>query len=658
MTSGPGITLDPDELDEFVNELRTAGFVAVDDDGRSFRGPLPHSLTEFTSATEMTITIADPWPYRQPHVIVYGIDWWHAAHDMPCLWQIGDNTKRWVTLRGLLARIDEWADHAKRGFTAIEGVALDPHLYFEHRASHWAAIDIDALIGGLKQDGQHDLIHLDPVTDEFAIVEAGMGAGRKLWGRWFYRISISSPPRDLASFERLLTKNQRAKLDKILGSLGKGLFALAWPTVHGTACLVLVITQHADGTRDAVATSPTPLSQRDRLRRGGPDSATLRTKRVVLFGAGAIGSNVGSILSRSGLGQLVVVDGDIKLPVGLVRHAGPAVGVGKADEMRDLLAPFEWTTVEPIPQSSWDPETLRNIIRRAALCIDATGLTPFAELLSRIAAQLDVPMITAALYRGGRVVRIRRQARDDCPIVHRTCHWRYPTIPTGADPAADFVGAETGCAAPIHNAPPAAVAVAAALTVIVGVDFLTGRMDYPDEIIEVLEPIEAPFETLGRHSPRPALVMLADEARSAMVAAAGKLHPCETGGILIGLLDDTHTPCITQAVEFRPATPSPHRYRVPQGLTTAAVDSARETDKRLVYLGEWHSHPTDQPASRTDRTTMADLAANPDTGDPLLCVLRPTARDQFTIDAYMCVNQNLARVPVVDVGPIATEEQP
>jgi proteasome lid subunit RPN8/RPN11 len=654
VADGPPVTLDPEQLDQFVHELLAAGFRASGTNGRAFIGPVPSTLGEFSDATEMTIVIADAWPYRQPHVIVPGIDWWHAAHEMPCLWQVGDNTKRWMTLDGLLDRIDEWVAHAKAGFTTIDGAALDPQLYFDRYTHVPAAIDVDGLVGGLAQDGQHGLIHLDFITDELAVIQAGKGSNR-LWGRWLYRTDIAAPPRDLASFERALTDNQLTRLNKVIAAQGKGLFALAWPTVHGTACLLLIIDQ-TGGTRKAFAISPAPISQMDRLRRAGPDSAILRPKRTVLFGAGAIGSHVGSLLSRSGVGHLVVIDGDMKLPAGVVRHAGTAVGVGKAAEMRDLLSPFDWTTVEVVLESSWDLDRVAELITGVDLCVDATGLTPFAELLSRIASTQEVPMITVALYRGGRIARIRRQGPDDHPIVYRTSHWRYPAIPASNDRSADFVGAETGCAAPIHNAPPSAVTSAASLAALLTIDFLSGRMSYPDETIDVLEPIEEPFDKLGRHTPQTPTVMITESARRTMVAAAANLHPNETGGILIGVLDEAGAPCIIEAVEFRPSQPSTLCYEVPQGRTTAAVDAARTRDKRVGYLGEWHSHPTDQPASPTDRATMTGLATHPHTGNPVLLVLRPTSSGQFTIDAHMSHNGELLPAPLIEVGPVASEE--
>lgn len=656
MAEGPPVTLDLKRLGDFVDELLAAGFRAVGTDGRIFVGPVPYSLGKFTGADEMTIVVADAWPYRQPQVIVPGIEWWHAAHDMPCLWQAGDNTKRWMTLGGLLDRINEWVEHARTGFTSTDGAALDPQLYFDSYTPVPVAVDVDDLIGGLTQDGQHGLIHLDFITDELTVIKSGKGSNA-LWGRWFYRTDISAPPKDIDSFERSLTDNQLTRLNKVVDVHGKGLFALAWPTVHGKACLMVIIDQ-TSGARKAFAVRPTPLAQADRLRRAGPDSTVLLTKRVVLFGAGAIGSHVGSILSRSGLGQLAVVDGDVKLPAGLVRHAGATVGIGKAAEMRDLLAPFDWTTVEVVPECPWDLDTLGELIAGADLCVDATGLSPFAEFLSRIAAEQRVPMITVALYRGGRVARIRRQGPEDHPIVYRTGHWRYPAIPAGNDRSADFVGAETGCTAPIHNAPPAAVTSAASLAALVAIDLLTDRMNHPDELIDVLEPIEAPFDRLGRHGPQPPTVMVTEPARRAMVAAAAESHPRETGGVLLGILYDTGAPCVTDAIEFRPQEPSTHRYQVPEGLTTATVDAARTRDERVGYLGEWHSHPTDQPASPIDGSTMANLAANPDTGEPALFVLRPTSHGQFTIEAYMSINSDLVQVPLVDIGPISSEEQP
>ncbi len=59
-----------------------------------------------------------------PAVTVEGIESWHADHDHLCLWQQGDNTKAWVTVEGIIARIDEWATQAQDDFGGFDGAAL------------------------------------------------------------------------------------------------------------------------------------------------------------------------------------------------------------------------------------------------------------------------------------------------------------------------------------------------------------------------------------------------------------------------------------------------------------------------------------------------------------------------------------------------------
>lgn len=647
-------TLDPERLDAFISELTAADFVPTGD-GRSYVGPLPDCLQAFTDATEMTLIIHDPWPYRQPSVIVPGIDWWHAAHDAPCLWQPDDNTKRWLTVAGIWERIHEWAQQAEAGFATIDGAALDPQLYFDTAPIGLVGIDIDGLIGSLAQDGQHGRIHLAWTSDSFAEVRSGPAPADALPGHWFYRTGVRSPPRNRQEFEAALTDKQARRLASILARAGRGLFVLSWPTVHGTALLALVITKTADGV-EAKAVTPTPTSQADRLRRAGPDAAVLRTKRIVLFGVGAIGSHVASLLARSGVGSLVLVDGDSKVPAGVIRHAFGRVGVNKAEEAGEALTGFEWTAVEPVPSTTWDIPTLRTLVSGVDLCIDATGNSLFSELLSRICAERAMPFISAALFRGGRLLRVRRQAGGDRPLTDRVGHWRYPLIPARDDPANDFVGAETGCAAAIHNAPPAAVTAAASTAVLVATDHLSGRWSFPDEVIDVLEPIEAPFNRLGRFRPTPPKIMLTARARAALVSAALDVHPSETGGILIGAHDETGATCVVQAVEFRPEHPSTERYCVPEGETQPAVDKAHTEDPRLEYVGEWHSHPTDQPASPTDTATMLDLTGRPGVGCPVLIVVRPTSPDVFDLDAYVAVADSLERVAIIDVGDLPPPE--
>lgn len=646
-------TLDPEQLAAFVAELESAAFVAQDVERTTWDGPLRESLRPFTSASTMRLVLQDGWPYVQPLLHVEGIRWWHAAHDRPCLWQEGDNSKRWLTLEGIGRRIDEWAEKATAGFKDLDGAALDPHLYFDSYSGVIVGID-EALISP-RQDGQHGQLRLQGPEVGLSTVVAAPGSTAAS-GHWFYRDQIAAPPANLEDFIASLRPNQLERYERTLRRRGRGLFVLAWPTPHGLSVLAISVAD-VDGGRRATAFSLTATSQVDRLRRAGPDAAALRDLRVVVFGAGAIGSHLAIVLARSGLGHLTIVDQDVLTPTVVIRHAATEVGQMKTHAIKRLIEPYDWTTVTVVDRITTKPAELTRLVEGYDLCIDATGGALFAELLSRVAANAAIPMLSVALYRGGRVARVRRQADADTPIVERYGHWRYPAIPESADPRHDYVGVETGCAAPIHNAPPAAVVGAAALAARVAIDQLTGRRAERDEILEVIEPIEAPFNRRGRFAPTPPVISITDAARTAMIKAAAAAHPKETGGVVIGVLDGDGAPYVVEAVELEAERPSTHAYVVPSDMTTAAIDDARTRNPDVGYLGEWHSHPSDQPASPTDAATMLRLSDQPETRDPVLLVLRPKQDHTFGLDAYVVLDRALRHARHLAAGPLLTPEE-
>ena len=150
-------------------------------------------------------------------------------------------------------------------------------------------------------------------------------------------------------------------------------------------------------------------------------------------------------------------------------------------------------------ESPWKPSRLRELIAGAELVIETTGLTSFALLVSYICRESGTPLVSAALYRGGAVARVRRQARaDDVALAERSPATGHPIIPAGDEP----VAYEPGCSEPVNNASPVAVSATAALAAEVAIDTLTERFDYPDEAIDVYRPLdEAPFDRLGRIQP-------------------------------------------------------------------------------------------------------------------------------------------------------------
>ncbi|WP_217913845.1 Mov34/MPN/PAD-1 family protein [Miltoncostaea marina] len=149
---------------------------------------------------------------------------------------------------------------------------------------------------------------------------------------------------------------------------------------------------------------------------------------------------------------------------------------------------------------------------------------------------------------------------------------------------------------------------------------------------------------------------LSEDAAAAIRLAAERAHPNETGGVLVGV-HSAGRPWITQAIELTTSHPRPRFYEPPKGSRQAAVRRAARHDRRLGYLGEWHSHPIDVPPSLTDIDTVKLLAATGDCPRPVLLIARRTANG-YALDARQWSGRSLRQLRVVCAGPLPTGERP
>ena len=130
-------------------------------------------------------------------------------------------------------------------------------------------------------------------------------------------------------------------------------------------------------------------------------------------------------------------------------------------------------------------------------------------------------------------------------------------------------------------------------------------------------------------SAKQANVWIARKAMDAMTREADQRAPLETGGILIGYRSlFTNEPVIAMAVG-----PGQHAIHdacqfVPDHEYHVAVSSAlyRASGRRLVYLGDWHSHPGGgHSLSRLDRETLCRIARSKEARAPrpLMIIMAP-----------------------------------
>ena len=245
-----------------------------------------------------------------------------------------------------------------------------------------------------------------------------------------------------------------------------------------------------------------PNDEQTLMLRAGPDAEGLKNLRAVVFGAGALGGHVTVTLAESGVGMLRTVDRDFLTPGNVVRHVAGHdwVGALKVEAVKAVaLSHAPWADIETVEKMVVAPSEMSSLISDVDLVVDATGNDAFVPAIAEVAAELGKPLISGALYRGGFIGRVQRQALEiDVPIVARSPSDRYPMIPVG-DPGADLAEPDLGCSAPVNNAPPSSVLACASLISQAAIDILTGRFELGDEVTEVYRGLpEPPFDRLGR----------------------------------------------------------------------------------------------------------------------------------------------------------------
>jgi proteasome lid subunit RPN8/RPN11 len=673
---------EPARLREFIAEIEGEGFKRIGP--REWEGPIRPSLVEarHTDADKMTLIFRPSWPYLPPLLNVRGITSWHADQENLCIWRGDDSSQRWTTLQGLYDRIDEWVVHSQEGFADVEN-ARNPEIYWHEPAAMFGLVDLDELVGAERGDGQHG---------EFHFIEAVSASGRPspmaidispgpftamtrlpngvpnhdaIRGRWFYRPKVPHPPRTLDELQGFLTEKQRKRLSKDLRDCPHVVFMLLWRNQAGVVGTTLVATPPQSGKRTYHLVALRPKGTKALLLRAGPDAQALQEKKVAVIGNGAIGSFAADLLARSGTPIQRLFDYDLLWPANLIRHAAPPgtpAGMPKTWALKENLEQYPWVTIDAADPSDggvvWTIERIKTIVESNDLTIDATGHSGVAELVARVAHSSQKPFISVALFRGGSVARIRRQAlEDDAPIVARPHLGGYPEIPP-LDEESEYVGTETGCLAQVHNAPPTSVVHAAVLVVEVALDFMTGRNEHPDEIIEVIRSGDPPFNRLGRLRPEdvPVVIDVSERAQESIRRAAGKADPNETGGVLLGAVLDRRA-VVAEAVEIRDLDATPISFRVKEGAIREAVDRSRQRDPRLGYLGEWHSHPLGSGPSPKDRVMMLTIAEEGEVENPVLILVHPHEDVGKDLLAFSTTNAGLKPAEIETSGGLPKDDQ-
>ena len=503
---------DLESLERFTGELADAGLQpAPVSNPQRWVGNIHPAFTPLTKAKTMDIVIAPGWPFQPPALFVQGLNTNHSTLDgLVCMWRDGELSDQWTTVDGLFSRIEEWCEDAKREWQD-DRLDQDAFLNFQSNSRLAATFDLPAL--GVMEGSWGDCHGVFVQRPARVDITAGRKrSADQLRGLWFHVGLLNGPPpRKLSEVSACLPRSQQRQLQRAMADRGKSDFLavsggvdvilFCWKRHGQTDLLVMALSGTADEI-EAVALQAAPRDEQSLILRAGPDATVLRTSRATVFGAGALGGHTATLLAESGVGFVDLVDPDVLLPGNVVRHISghSMVGVPKVQTVHAVIVDHApWTEVSVFLEGPRSRRQIMERIQGADIVVDTTGSEALIGSLAMVAQDIGKRLVTGALYRGGFIARVRRQAvPGDTPIHLRDDLTRYPVIPAGHD-SENFASPQMGCSAPVNNAPPSAVSACASLISQATIDVMTDRFEIADEVIDVYRAIpEPPFHQIGR----------------------------------------------------------------------------------------------------------------------------------------------------------------
>ena len=194
--------------------------------------------------------------------------------------------------------------------------------------------------------------------------------------------------------------------------------AALWLLVGGAAGLILIYRlglgrlRARAGAREARAAeaAPKPLFSAAELERyarhivlrelGGPGQKALKQARVLVIGAGGLGSPALLYLAASGVGTIGVIDGDRVENSNLQRqviHRDADIGRPKVQSaMEAMLAQNPDVTVRPYHRRL-SPEIAADLLAEYDLVLDGTDNFETRYLVNATAAEQGIPLVSGAL---------------------------------------------------------------------------------------------------------------------------------------------------------------------------------------------------------------------------------------------------------------------
>lgn len=355
--------------------------------------------------------------------------------------------------------------------------------------------------------------------------------------------------------------------------------------------------------------------------RNGPDQ-----RRVVLIGAGAIGSMLSEALAREGdFASWAIIDHDTFLPHNGARHTLTAMDVGreKATALAERLRHIR-PDIEAIP---FDEDFLKPLTERAShklnqadVIIDASASVPVSRRLGDLpgsARRLSIffnPSGTAAVLLAEDTAR-----RIDLRMLEAVYHSEVQRNEALRDHlrGSGMLPYSGACRSLTSRIPASSVQTLSGIAAhgirqALDTDAATVRVWTMHENGTVT--LAAPSTSITCRTVGDWTVSLPDDLDRHLCRLRADHLPAETGGALLGIIDiEARRVEIVQALPAPPdSVGSPSAFvRGTDGLKSDVERAIHRSLDQVRYVGEWHTHPRGHSAlpSLTDLGQVAWLAA-------------------------------------------------
>jgi adenylyltransferase/sulfurtransferase len=185
---------------------------------------------------------------------------------------------------------------------------------------------------------------------------------------------------------------------------------------------------------------------------GGPGQQKLKAAKVLVIGAGGLGSPVLAYLAAAGVGTLGVVDDDLVSLSNLQRqiiHDSDAIDVPKVESARRSLARINPHVMLEAHECRLDESNGANLVGRYDLVVDGSDNFDTRYLVADLCEAAKVPLITAAVgLFDGSITTLKPFERNEAGQLNPRYRDLFPKKPeAGSIPScaeAGVLGALTG----------------------------------------------------------------------------------------------------------------------------------------------------------------------------------------------------------------------